>query len=52
MPFRDIIYHYQKQPQCREDVFWTVILSQSDPELEVKQQGDIILFYNKAGGLH
>jgi hypothetical protein len=31
VPFRDIIYHYQKQPQCREDVFWTVILSQSDP---------------------
>ena len=47
VPFRDIIYHYQKQPQCREEVFWTVVMSQSDPELEVITQGDIIAFYNK-----
>ena len=45
--FRDIIYHYQKQPQCREEVFWTVILQQTDPELEVQKRGDIIGFYNK-----
>ena len=47
VPFREIIYQYEKQPQCREEVFWTVILTQTDPELEVKQQGDIIEFYNK-----
>ena len=46
VPFRDVIYHYQKQPQCREEVFWTVVVSQTDPELEVKQHGDIIQFYN------
>ena len=46
VPFRDVIYHYQKQPQCREEVFWTVVVSQTDPGLEVKQHGDIIQFYN------
>ena len=44
--FRDIIACYHKQPQCREETFWTVSLEQSDPELEVSRRGDVIQFYN------
>ena len=45
--FRDIIACYHKQPQCREETFWTVSLEQSDPELEVARRGDVIQFYNQ-----
>ena len=45
--FRDIIACYHKQPQCREETFWTVSLEQSDPELEVTRRGDVIQFYNQ-----
>ena len=45
--FTDVTHHYEKQPQCREEVFWTVILSQTDPELQPKRIGDIIEFYNE-----
>jgi retinoblastoma-like protein 1 len=44
--FRDIIYQYSKQPQSNEEVFWTVVLEQSDPELEIMRRGDVISFYN------
>ena len=44
--FKDIIYQYSKQPQCSEEIFWTVVLEQTDPELEVLTRGDIISFYN------
>ena len=45
--FRDIIACYHKQPQCREETFWTVSLEQTDPELEVRRRGDVIQFYNQ-----
>lgn len=45
--FRDIIACYHKQPQCREETFWTVSLEQSDPDLEVTRRGDVIQFYNQ-----
>ncbi|CEG00420.1 Retinoblastoma-associated protein, A-box [Ostreococcus tauri] len=45
--FKDIIYQYSKQPQCTEEIFWTVVIEQTDPELEVSTRGDIISFYNK-----
>jgi retinoblastoma-like protein 1 len=45
--FRDIIACYHKQPQCREETFWTVSLEQTDPELEVTRRGDVIQFYNQ-----
>jgi len=44
--FRDIINQYSKQPQSNEEVFWTVVLEQTDPELEVTRRGDVISFYN------
>lgn len=44
--FKDIIYQYSKQPQCSEEIFWTVVIEQTDPELEVLTRGDIISFYN------
>ena len=45
--FTDVTHQYEKQPQCREEVFWTVILSQTDPELQPRRIGDIIEFYNE-----
>ena len=45
--FREIIRSYRRQPQCREEIFWTVIIKQTDPELEVLHKGDIISFYNQ-----
>ena len=47
VPFRELISVYRRQPQSRQEIYWTVILQQTDPGLEVKQQGDIITFYNK-----
>jgi retinoblastoma-like protein 1 len=47
LQFKDIIHQYSKQPQSNEDIFWTVVLEQTDPELEVTRWGDIISFYNK-----
>lgn len=44
--FKEIIQHYKKQPQAKTDIFRTVIIAQSEPELAVSQTGDIIEFYN------
>jgi retinoblastoma-like protein 1 len=46
LQFKDIIYQYSKQPQSSEEIYWSVVLEQSDPELEVVNRGDIISFYN------
>ena len=47
LQFKDIIYQYSKQPHAREEIFWTTILEQTDPELDVVSRGDIISFYNQ-----
>jgi len=47
LQFKDIIYQYSKQPQSNEDIFWTVVIEQTDPDLEVTRWGDIISFYNQ-----
>ena len=47
LQFKDIIYQYSKQPHAREEIFWTVTLEQTDPELDVVSRGDIISFYNQ-----
>ena len=44
--FRDIIYHYRRQPQSRPEVFRSVVLEQSSPDLVPTRRGDIIEFYN------
>ena len=44
--FKEIIQHYKKQPQAKTDIFRTVVITQSDPELLVSKTGDIIEFYN------
>lgn len=33
--FKQIINHYRRQPQAKSDVFRTVVLRQSEPELQV-----------------
>mmetsp|Transcript_12902 Transcript_12902/g.24403 ORF Transcript_12902/g.24403 Transcript_12902/m.24403 type:complete len:948 (-) Transcript_12902:342-3185(-) len=45
--FRDIVHHYSKQTQCKQEVYRAVVLKQSYPELHVEECGDIIGFYNK-----
>ena len=47
LQFKDIIYQYSKQPHASEEIFWTVTLEQTDPELDVVSRGDIISFYNQ-----
>ena len=44
--FKEIIQHYKKQPQAKTEIFRTVIIAQSDPDLMVSRTGDIIEFYN------
>lgn len=44
--FKEIIQHYKKQPQAKTEIFRTVVITQSDPDLMVSQTGDIIEFYN------
>ncbi|KAL3130799.1 hypothetical protein ABBQ38_000136 [Trebouxia sp. C0009 RCD-2024] len=44
--FKQIINHYRRQPQAKSDIFRTVVLKQSEPELQVLQTGDVIAFYN------
>ena len=34
--FKQIINHYRRQPQAKSDVFRTVVLRQSDVDLQVK----------------
>jgi retinoblastoma-like protein 1 len=45
--FREIVHHYSKQTQCKQEVYRAVVLSQTYPELQVEETGDIILFYNR-----
>ena len=47
LQFKDIIYQYSKQPHASEEIYWTVTLEQTDPELDVVSRGDIISFYNQ-----
>lgn len=44
--FKEIIQHYKKQPQAKTDIFRTVVIAQSEPELVPSKTGDIIEFYN------
>lgn len=44
--FKQMLQHYKKQPQCKPEVFRTVIIEQSLDELTVTRTGDIIEFYN------
>ena len=44
--FKEIIQHYKKQPQAKTDIFRTVAITQTGPELIVSKTGDIIEFYN------
>ena len=44
--FKEIIQHYKKQPQAKTDIFRTVIIAQSEPDMAVSHTGDIIEFYN------
>ena len=44
--FKDILQHYKKQPQCRTEVFRTVIIEQSLDDHQAVKTGDIIEFYN------
>jgi len=44
--FREIVHHYSKQSQCKQEVYRAVVIQQSYPELQVEETGDIILFYN------
>lgn len=34
--FKLIINHYRRQPQAKSDIFRTVVLEQSEPELQVR----------------
>ena len=36
--FKLIINHYRRQPQAKSDIFRTVVLEQSEPELQVPPQ--------------
>ena len=44
--FKEMLQHYKRQPQCKTDVFRTVIIEQSLDDLAVTKTGDIIEFYN------
>eukprot|EP00899_Mesostigma_viride_P012632 jgi/Mesvir1/2136/Mv16657-RA.1 len=44
--FRDILMHYRKQPQSKQEVFRSVAIEQDRQELTVTRRGDIIVFYN------
>lgn len=44
--FREIVHHYMKQTQCKQEVYRAVVLKQSYPDLKTEQVGDIIQFYN------
>ncbi|KAK9815768.1 hypothetical protein WJX72_009183 [[Myrmecia] bisecta] len=44
--FKEIIQHYRRQPQAKSDIFRTVIIHQSEPDLQVQKTGDVIEFYN------
>ena len=33
--FKQIINHYRRQPQAKSDIFRTVVLKQTEPELQV-----------------
>ena len=44
--FKEMLQHYKKQPQCKPEVFKTVIIEQSLDDLTVSKTGDIIEFYN------
>ncbi len=46
--FKEIIAHYRKQPQATQEVFRSVIITQTNPGLVVLSRGDIIAFYNQA----
>nr|BAN18542.1 retinoblastoma-like protein [Volvox africanus] len=45
--FREIIAHYRKQPQAQQCIFRSVIIEQSNPDLQVAARADIIAFYNQ-----
>eukprot|EP00898_Chlorokybus_atmophyticus_P003593 jgi/Chlat1/4234/Chrsp27S04309 len=45
--FHQIVAHYRRQPQCKQEVIRSVVLEQSLPELVVAKRGDIIEYYNK-----
>ena len=50
--FREIVNHYTKQPQCTQEVYRAIVLTQHVPETgdgewEVLERGDVIAFYNK-----
>ena len=38
--FKEIISHYRRQPQAKSDIFRTVVLAQSLPELQVGARGN------------
>lgn len=38
--FKEIISHYRRQPQAKSDIFRTVVLAQSLPELQVGAHGN------------
>ena len=38
--FKEIISHYRRQPQAKSDIFRTVVLAQSLPELQVRACGN------------
>ncbi|KAL0037539.1 hypothetical protein WJX77_001507 [Trebouxia sp. C0004] len=44
--FKQIINHYRRQPQAKSDIFRTVVLKQTEVELQVLHTGDVIAFYN------
>lgn len=44
--FKEMLQHYRRQPQCKTDVFRTVVIEQSLQDFTVTCTGDIIEFYN------
>jgi hypothetical protein len=49
--FREIIAHYKRQAHAKQEVFRTVVLQQTDPQLITQSTGDIIAFYNAVSAL-
>ena len=45
--FREIVHHYSKQTQCKQEVYRAVVLKQTYPDLQIEETGDIIQFYNR-----
>lgn len=45
--FKEIISVYKKNPSRPQEVFRSVVVSQSNPSLEVTKKGTVIEFYNK-----